>query len=109
MNHKAYRIRVARRYYVRGTTNFKIAKHRAQTGNGDGAAELCNKEVSNPKRKVAGRACYNMAIINEINDDLNAAVEWPPFVGSSTISRNLPAIRQAGMKNESQPTVNPTT
>jgi len=76
LKHKAYRIRVARRYYVRGTNNFKIAKRRAQTGNGDGAAELCDKEVSNSKRKVVGRACYNLAIINEINDDLHAAVEW---------------------------------
>ncbi|MCH8319014.1 MAG: hypothetical protein IIA88_11070 [Bacteroidetes bacterium] len=71
-----YRIRVSRHYYVRGTNNFKIAKRRAQTGNWDGAAELWDKEVSNPKGKVAGRACYNMAIINEINGDLNAAVEW---------------------------------
>ena len=71
-----YRIRVSRRYYVTGTDNFKIAKRRAQTGNWDGAAELWDKEVSNPKGKVAGRACYNMAIINEINGDLNAAVEW---------------------------------
>ena len=71
-----YRIRVSRHYYVRGTNNFKIAKRRAQTGNWDGAAELWDKEVSNPKRKVAGRACYNMAIINEINGDLNVAVEW---------------------------------
>jgi len=71
-----YRIRVNRHYYVRGTNNFIIAKRRAQTGNWDGAAELWDKEVSNPKGKVAGRACYNMAIINEINGDLNAAVEW---------------------------------
>ena len=71
-----YNQRVSRRYYVRGTNNFKIAKRRAQTGNWDGAAELWNKEVSNPKRKVVGRACYNMAIINEINGELNAAVEW---------------------------------
>ncbi|MCD4793147.1 MAG: DUF6340 family protein [Bacteroidales bacterium] len=71
-----YSIRVSRHYYVRGTNNFKTAKRRAQTGNWNGAAELWEKEVSNPKRKVAGRACYNMAIINEINGDLNAAVEW---------------------------------
>ena len=71
-----YRTRVSRYYYVRGTDNFKIAKRRAQTGNWDGAAELWDKEVSNPKPKVAGRACYNMAIINEINGDLDAAVEW---------------------------------
>lgn len=71
-----YRIRVSRYYYVRGTDNFIIAKRRAQTGNWDGAAELWDKEVANPKGKIAGRACYNMAIINEINGDLDAAVEW---------------------------------
>jgi len=71
-----YKIRVSRYYYVRGTNNFKIAKRRAQTGDWNGAAELWEKEISHPKRKVAGRACYNMAIINEINGDLNAALEW---------------------------------
>ena len=71
-----YSIRVSRDYYVRGTDNFKIAKRRAQTGNWDGAAELWEREVSNPKGKIAGRACYNMAIINEINGDLNTAVDW---------------------------------
>jgi len=71
-----YRIRVSRHYYVRGTDNFQIGKRRAQTGNWDGAAELWNKEVDNPKGKIAGRACYNMAIINEINGDLNNAVDW---------------------------------
>lgn len=71
-----YYRRVSRNYYVRGTDNFKIAKRRAQTNNWDGAGELWNKEVSNSKRKVAGRACYNMAIISEINGDYDAAVEW---------------------------------
>ena len=71
-----YRIRVSRQYFVRGTNNFKIAKRRAQTGDWNGAADLWEVEVSNPKRKVAGRACYNMGIINEINGDLDAAVEW---------------------------------
>ena len=28
------------------------------------------------------------------------------FVDSSVISKNLPAIRQAGMKNKNEPTVN---
>ena len=71
-----YTIRVSRDYYVRGTDKFKTAKRRAQTGNWDGAAELWNEEVDNPKRKIAGRATYNMAIINEINGDLNKAIEW---------------------------------
>ncbi|HEY6899107.1 MAG TPA: hypothetical protein VI233_00630, partial [Puia sp.] len=28
------------------------------------------------RRKVAGRACYNMAIICEINGDLEGAIQW---------------------------------
>lgn len=68
--------RIARDYFVKGTGNFEIAKRRAQTGDWDGAAALWEKELGHPKAKIAGRACYNMAIINEINGDLDKAVEW---------------------------------
>ena len=71
-----YTTRVKRNYYVKGSSNFKIAKRRAQTGDWNGAAELWKKEVNNPKTKIAGRAHYNMAIINEINGDLTAAIDW---------------------------------
>lgn len=70
------RIRVGRSYFIRGSYAFKVAKRRARTGNWDGAAELWMKEVSNPRRKPAGRACYNMAIINEINGNLDEAIKW---------------------------------
>jgi tetratricopeptide (TPR) repeat protein len=71
-----YRLRATRDYFVKGTDNFKIAKRRAQLGKWDEAAELWEKETSNPDGKVAGRAHYNMAIINEINGDLEAAKTW---------------------------------
>lgn len=71
-----YYRRVGRDYYVKGSSNFEVAKRRAQTGDWDGAAELWEQEVNNSKAKVAGRAYYNMAIINEINGDLGKAVEW---------------------------------
>ncbi len=71
-----YTTRVKRKYYVRGSSNFKIAQRRAQTGDWNGAAELWKKEVNNSKGKIAGRAYYNMAIINEINGDLTAAIDW---------------------------------
>jgi len=71
-----YSIRVSRDYYIKGTPSFKIAKRMARTGNWDGAAELWKKETTNPKIKVQGRADYNMAIINEINGDLEAAIGW---------------------------------
>lgn len=71
-----YWIRVTRDYYVKGTDNFSIAKRRAQTGNWDGAAELWKKETTSSSSKIAGRACYNMAIICEINGQLDKAIEW---------------------------------
>lgn len=71
-----YKHRISRDYFVRGTDNFMVAKRRAQTGDWQGAAQLWEKELDNSKSKIAGRACYNMAIINEINGDLNTAMDW---------------------------------
>ncbi len=71
-----YRVRVYRDYYVKGTDNFKVARRKAQLGKWDEAGLLWEKETANSKMKIAGRACYNMAIINEINGDLPVAVEW---------------------------------
>lgn len=71
-----YKHRISRDYFVRGTDNFVVAKRRAQTGDWQGAAQLWEKELDNSKLKIAGRACYNMAIINEINGDLHTAMDW---------------------------------
>jgi hypothetical protein len=71
-----YQIRVSRDYYVKGTDNFQIAKRKAQLGKWDEAGELWQKETTNSNGKIAGRACYNMAIINEINGDLDTALSW---------------------------------
>ncbi len=71
-----FELRVKRDYFVKGTYNFKIAKRKAQVGKWNEAAELWELETTNPKRKVAGRATYNMAIINEINGNLDMALQW---------------------------------
>ena len=71
-----YRIRVIRDYYVKGTNNFKIARRKAQVGKWDEAGLLWEKETANSSTRIAGRACYNMAIINEINGDLESALKW---------------------------------
>lgn len=85
------RVRVSRNYFVGGSKSFKIAKRRAQTGDWDGAAELWLQETNNPKRKVAGRACYNMAIHCEINGDLQGAYDWASK--SYTDYKNKEALR----------------
>lgn len=71
-----YQIRVTRDYFVKGTNNFKIAKRKAQVGKWDEAGLLWEEETDNSNGKIAGRACYNMAIINEINGDLETALGW---------------------------------
>lgn len=71
-----YSIRVSRFYYVRGNSNFIIAKRMAQTGNWDGAGKIWQQETNSTSRKAAGRACYNMAIITEINGDVDGAIQW---------------------------------
>jgi hypothetical protein len=71
-----YWIRVSRNYYVGGDDNFVVAKRMAQTGNWDEAAKLWQRETTNSNRKLAGRACYNMAIISEIHGDVDMAIQW---------------------------------
>lgn len=70
-----YRLNVTRTYYVKGTDNFGIAKRKAQNGKWDEAGTYWEKETNNPKAKIAGRAWYNMAILSEINGDIDKAME----------------------------------
>ena len=71
-----YCIRVSRYYYVRGNADFSVAKRMARAGDWAAAANIWRDATKAPSRKVAGRACYNMAIISEINGDLNGALQW---------------------------------
>lgn len=71
-----YWIRVVRDYYIKPKKSFAVATRRSRTGNWDGAEEIWFKETKSSSRKVAGRACYNMAIISEINGDLDKGIDW---------------------------------
>lgn len=73
---RPFRKRISRNYFVRGTDNFRVAQRRAQTSDWEGAANLWELELNSPRQRIAGRAHYNMAIINEINGDLETALEW---------------------------------
>jgi hypothetical protein len=71
-----YSIRVSRYYYVRGNDNFVVAKRMAQAGDWDAAGKIWSEAASSSSPTVAGRGCYNMAIISEINGDLPGALAW---------------------------------
>lgn len=68
--------RVTRDYYVKGSPAFRTAMRKARTGNWNEAGDLWNRETQSHKRIIAGRACYNMAIISEINGQLDQAIRW---------------------------------
>ena len=99
-----YWLRVKRDYYVKGTDNFKIARRKAQTGNWEGAAALWQKETESPSKKVAGRACYNMAIICEINGDIDKAIQWAQKAyedyGNALGLRYVKILEQRKINNE---------
>lgn len=96
--------RISRDYYVRGTHNFVVAKRRAQTGDWQGAAHLWEQEIDNSNPKIAGRAHYNMAIINEINGDFDAAIDWASKAyvdyNNKIALRYLDALRYRNALNE---------
>jgi len=71
-----YWIRVYRDYYIKGSSSFAIGTRMARTGNWKGAEEQWSKETNNASATIAGRACYNMAIISEINGELDKAIDW---------------------------------
>ncbi len=67
---------VERSYYVRGTINFEQASELVESGDWQGATQLWEKELNNSNSKIAGRACYNLAVMNEIKGDLTSAMDW---------------------------------
>lgn len=67
---------VQREYYVVGTRNFALADTKIKKGNLDEAMGLWEKEVQNPNIKISGRACHNIAVLNEFNGDLSEALSW---------------------------------
>ena len=65
-----------RNYFKKANNDFKVAARRARMNDWTGAMDIWSKYTDNSKRKIAGRACYNMALGNEVNGDLNAADTW---------------------------------
>jgi hypothetical protein len=71
-----YNNSVERLYFARGSNNLDFADKLLENGDWQGASLLWEKDLDNSNPKVAGRACYNLAVMNEINGDLKKAIEW---------------------------------
>ena len=71
-----YEQSISREYYVKCTPIFEEAETHTLAGNWELAADLWKKETENTDPKISSKACYNLAILNERNNDLTVAMEW---------------------------------
>ena len=67
---------VKRKYYKSGHRKLREGYYNMLDDNYLYAAELWRSITDFKRSKVAARACFNMAIINEMNDNLDVAKDW---------------------------------
>lgn len=67
-----------RTYYrkAKGNKSMKAAAKLAQKGKWDKAAEIWSALSKTAEPKVAGKAAYNMAVVNEFNGNIPVAYDW---------------------------------
>lgn len=71
-----YKLDVNRDYFVRGTDNFVKADEKAKNGDWQAASVLWKLETTNERARIRSKACYNMAVYNEVTANLEVAIEW---------------------------------
>jgi hypothetical protein len=69
-------INVSRYYYKKGNDDFKTADRFGKSGDWQGAAHIWEKYVDSGDAEIAGNACYNMALAEELEGNLEKALEW---------------------------------
>lgn len=70
------KLEIQRDYYVIGSQNFKLAYDKIQNGEYKAAEELWQQEIANPKSKLSGWACYNIAVLHEFKGEIDQAMNW---------------------------------
>jgi hypothetical protein len=69
-------VNVSRSYYTKGHDDFKKAKAMVRTNNWKQASEIWLKHADSSDPKIKARACYNLALANEIEGNLGDALKW---------------------------------
>lgn len=70
-------VRVGRKYYRRKGGDMKAAARMVEVNDWQGAFDIwTNLAEQSPKRKIAGRACYNIALFHELEGRLDQAIQW---------------------------------
>ena len=67
---------VNRQYFKKGDRNIRLANNLIRRGHWQLAAQQLEPSLNHKKRRVRGRALYNLAIVNEGQGNLNSAIEF---------------------------------
>ena len=69
-------IDVYRKYYVKGSPEFKEAYRYIRADDWEKAVSIWKGVLENSEKKIAGRAAYNIAVAEEVLGDLEEAYNW---------------------------------
>ncbi|UCH13392.1 MAG: tetratricopeptide repeat protein [Bacteroidales bacterium] len=69
-------IKVSRNYYSKGNEELERASRYARQGNWEEAAGMWENVAKSSDPKIAGYAAYNLALSNEMQGDLDTALQW---------------------------------
>jgi hypothetical protein len=65
-----------RYYYEIGNKDFKQAAIYVKQNDWDSASQIWTKYIDNIDRELASRACFNLALANEMKGDFKTAINW---------------------------------
>lgn len=80
--------KIKRNYYKRGHPKIREGYYYMINDNYIYAAELYRGVSDHKRKKVASRAGFNLALINEMNDNLESAREWAEISNSLIVDPN---------------------
>lgn len=67
---------VQRMYYKSGNVELRKAEELIKNGEWLKAAEIWKNNINNKNKKIAAKSMFNLALANEMEGDLDAAIDW---------------------------------
>jgi len=86
-------IKVFRSYYRSNNTKMQLAEKYLLDGNWLNAAEIYNQLTTSKNRNISAKATFNMALVCEMEGNVNAAIDWT--VGSFEAYNQKNPVHQA--------------
>jgi hypothetical protein len=94
--------KIPREYYSKGSPTFEKAHEHARDEEWDKVKQLWEQEVNNPNQKIKQRACHNLAVWFEYQNQLEQAIMWATKANELGKNKTTKAYLESLLKRESQ-------